>query len=189
MTFGGYIIFSFLFSLFTYPVAAHWAFDSNGWLLKKGYIDLAGTGPIHFVGGCGALTITALLKPRLNRWNPAYATEFSMANTTYVALSTLLLYVLWLFFNGGCVLGNVGSDVTAVGKTTVNTFLSGASGALTVYFLHYFENSHNNDGHNLGAICNGNLAGLVCITGAAHNVASYGAVIIGVFGGITYKVV
>ena len=69
MTIGGYCIFSVLFSTFTYPIAAHWGFASTGWLVLKGYVDLAGTGPIHFVGGCGAFILTFFLKPRIGRWS------------------------------------------------------------------------------------------------------------------------
>jgi Amt family ammonium transporter len=47
----------------------------------------------------------------------------------------------------------------------MNTFISGATGGLTVFFIHYFLNSKNSNRYSLVMLCNGNLAGLVSITG------------------------
>lgn len=50
-------------------------------------------------------------------------------------------------------------------RAMTNTFISGSSGALTVFFLYYLLNYGKNNRFSLVMICNGNLAGLVAITG------------------------
>jgi len=47
----------------------------------------------------------------------------------------------------------------------MNTMISGASGALTVFFIYYFMNLGEKNRFSLVMVCNGNLAGLVAITG------------------------
>lgn len=65
MKFWGWIFFVLLFSLFTFPIVAHWVLNYNGWL-RTGYhyVDAAGSSVVHFCGGCAALVLTFLLKPR-----------------------------------------------------------------------------------------------------------------------------
>lgn len=68
----------------------------------------------------------------------------------------------------------------------MNTFISGATGGLTVFFIHYFLNSKNSNRYSLVMLCNGNLAGLVSITGSCDNVEPWAAFIIGTIGGCVY---
>jgi len=43
--------------------------------------------------------------------------------------------------------------------------IAGASGGLTVFFYHYITNKDTNSRFSLVMLCNGNLAGLVAVTG------------------------
>jgi hypothetical protein len=51
-------------SIFIYPLAAHWAWSGDGWIGEKDYIDFAGSGVVHVIGGAGALVGAFLLGPR-----------------------------------------------------------------------------------------------------------------------------
>jgi ammonia channel protein AmtB len=51
-------------SSFVYPLAAHWAWHKDGWLYNEDYIDLAGSGVVHIVGGSAALIGSFILGPR-----------------------------------------------------------------------------------------------------------------------------
>ncbi len=63
-----YILFSLLNTLvFCFP--AHWVWDSKGFLRKLGIVDIAGSGPVHLVGGMTGLVATLMLKPRIGRYD------------------------------------------------------------------------------------------------------------------------
>ncbi len=47
-----------------YPVVSAWSWG-GGWLSGLGFIDFAGAGPIHVLGGTTGLIGTLYLKPRL----------------------------------------------------------------------------------------------------------------------------
>ena len=50
MKFNVYALFSFVNTvLYCFP--AHWVWSEEGWLFKEGFIDFAGNGPVHVVGG------------------------------------------------------------------------------------------------------------------------------------------
>lgn len=63
MSILGYCILSIFFSSFIYPFAVHWSWG-GGWLEELGYLDLAGSGTVHFMSAIGALLLTVMLKPR-----------------------------------------------------------------------------------------------------------------------------
>ena len=63
-----YIVFSF-FNTLVYCIPAHWMWGHNGFLKQVGAIDIAGSGCVHLVGGMSALVGTAMLKPRIGRFD------------------------------------------------------------------------------------------------------------------------
>ncbi len=48
----------------TYSVILQWIWSPNGWLVTRGYHDLAGTGSIHLCGGTAALVASWIVGPR-----------------------------------------------------------------------------------------------------------------------------
>lgn len=83
----------------------------------------------------GALITTMLLKPRNHRFNEKYAEHFEPSNPTYITLACLSLWVCWCFFNGGSSLGISNGAAVFMSRAIMNTFIAGASGALTVFFI------------------------------------------------------
>eukprot|EP00056_Hartaetosiga_gracilis_P013019 m.211242 g.211242 ORF g.211242 m.211242 type:complete len:208 (-) comp13785_c1_seq25:1375-1998(-) len=61
-------IYSFLIVAFIYPLVAHWSWTSNGFLFTGtngvGFIDFAGAGVVHVVGGVSGLMGCIVLGPR-----------------------------------------------------------------------------------------------------------------------------
>ena len=187
MTFIGYIILSIFFSSWIYPVAAHWTFGT-GWLKNMGYKDLAGCASIHMLGGMGALMCTIVLKPRADRWNPKYSEHFEPSNIPFITLACLSLYVCWMYFNAGAESVYIDNG-HLIGLIGMNTFISGAAGALSVFIIFYIMNSRNSKRYSLLMLCNGNLAGLVAITGMANHVEPWAAAAIGTLAGGWYLIV
>jgi len=72
----------------------------------------------------------------------------------------------------------------------MNTILAAStSGIFAVFFKNRIVGIHSDTNkYDLGAICNGILAGLVAITGPCFNVAPWASLIIGMFGGIGLSV-
>jgi Amt family ammonium transporter len=55
-------------SCFVFPVVASWSWG-DGWLAKLNFVDVAGSGSIHLVGGTIGLVGTLFLGPRLGLFN------------------------------------------------------------------------------------------------------------------------
>ncbi|XP_070567510.1 putative ammonium transporter 1 isoform X2 [Ptychodera flava] len=72
--FTGYIVYSVSIAGVVQPIATHWAWTYQGWLVSKApgdelkYQDFAGGGVVHVVGGAVGLIGTAVVGPRLGRF-------------------------------------------------------------------------------------------------------------------------
>ena len=84
-----YIIFSF-FNTIVFCFPAHWVWGDNGWLANMGFIDIAGCGPVHLVGGVTGLVATLVLKPRQGRFDSKHAPQ--MGSPTNALLGTFMLW-------------------------------------------------------------------------------------------------
>merc|ERR1712159_517427 len=202
-----YRAFFILISLitgFVYPVVAYWGWGSNGWLkmagndvdASKGYLDFAGSGLVHMVGGCAALVAIIILGPRERMTmangdiKPRFEEDGSIntpgtdgASLPFCALGTLILWVGWYGFNCGSVLA-----VDAfVGIAAVNTTLAPCAAVVTYALMAGLLSTHV----DVSGALNATLTGLVAITANANYVESWAAVLIGAiaipvhyFGGI-----
>ena len=63
-----YGVYSFIMSLFIYPVVACWVWNPQGWLLQRGFHDFAGSGVVHLLGGISGLVGSICVGPRINRF-------------------------------------------------------------------------------------------------------------------------
>ena len=57
-----------LIASFIFPIVASWSWG-GGWLAQLNYVDFAGSGSIHLVGGTFGLVGTVFLGPRLGLFN------------------------------------------------------------------------------------------------------------------------
>lgn len=174
--FVGNLIYSAIMGAFSYPIIAHWVWNSNGWLFKMGYNDFAGSSVVHCVGGWTALVGAYLLGPRPGR--PAWGTLPPAHNLGLATLGTMILWFGWYGFNAGSTLGTANTGL--IGLVTVNTTLAAGGGALSAMFYQYFRTKK----WDLVYCLNGSLAGLVAITAPCAYVAPWAAVLIGLTGGI-----
>lgn len=182
---AAYVVTSAFTTAFTYPVVAHWVWG-GGWLSELGYLDFAGDGPVHMVGGIAGFVGCLIVGPRKDRFDPAKADEFRPSNAPMVVLGTLLLWFGWYGFNCGSTLA-FENDYSAP-KVAMNTTLSAAAGGLMAFFIDYMGGNRKSK-YRIVPITNGILAGLVSITGGCDQVTSVGAIIIGCGGGVVLAVV
>jgi len=196
-----YFIYSSVFTLFIYPVVAHWVWgqgflsawgampdeDGNARPLftrtaeSNGIIDFAGCGVVHMVGGFTGLVGAIVVGPRSGRFAfDGTVNELYSGNKTLQALGTFILWFGWYGFNAGSTLGLSGNLANVAGKVVVNTTLAGAMGGIVSTFLGKMIFGI----YDISMGLNGVLAGLVSITANCQAVAPWHAIIIGSIGAI-----
>ena len=79
---------------------AHWVWDSNGWLFKRGVHDFAGSAVIHMAGGAAAFTTAYILGPRQGKFIEPKR-SLNISDPINVILGTFFLWWGWLGFNCG----------------------------------------------------------------------------------------
>lgn len=187
--FSAYLIYSFIISLFIYPVVVHWVWSGSGWLNfyagntdgNWGFTDFAGSTVVHSVGGWAALMGAIVLGPRLGKYGPdGKVRPIAGHNMSLAALGTFILWLGWFGFNPGSQLGissQANADAVAMVAVTTNlAAVAGGLGALLTAWLRYGK-------PDLPQTLNGVLAGLVAITAGCAYVDPFAAVIIGFIGG------
>src|SRR5436190_3491502 len=115
-----HLLISVIIAAVIYPIFGHWVWgdlfypEPNGWLVKIGFIDFAGSSVVHGVGGWVTLAGIMALGPRQGRYGPdGKVRSLGGNNIPMAALGTFILWFGWFGFNGGSLL-KVNGDVGAV---------------------------------------------------------------------------
>jgi Amt family ammonium transporter len=189
-----------------YPIVSHWIWDERGWLSAApkggledtlfyseeghgcGFIDFAGSGVVHMVGGFSGLVGAYLVGPRNGRFEILPTGKYGDVlplpahNMSLCAIGTFILWFGWYGFN-------VGSTLTFTGELTalvaINTSLAPAAACITGGLAYYFMKGY----FDLGVALNCTLGGLVSITAGCATVDPYMSVIIGMIGAGVYLLV
>lgn len=187
--FTAYLVYSFLISLFIYPVVVHWVWSGAGWLNTYsgnttdswGFTDFAGSTVVHSVGGWAALMGAIILGPRLGKYgSDGKVRPIIGHNMSLATLGVFILWLGWFGFNPGSQLA-IGSqdNADAVALIAVTTNLAAAAGAIGALITSWFRYGKPDMGQTL----NGVLGGLVAITAGCAYVTPLSAIIIGVIAG------
>ena len=183
-----FLVYGLFMSMILYPVFGNWAWG-GGWLsqlgtnfgLGNGYVDFAGSGVVHAVGGLCGLAGAIVLGPRIGKFNKdGTANAIPGHHIPMAILGTLILAFGWFGFNPGSMLGISGEGSLRTGMVALVTMLASASGAAAavIYMLIKVKKPDP-------TMCaNGLLAGLVAITAPCAFVTPGEALIIGAVGGI-----
>jgi Amt family ammonium transporter len=184
--FSGYLIYSFIISLFVYPVFGHWAWgnlfhadnaSSGAWLANRGFIDFAGSTVVHSIGGWAALAGAIVVGPRLGKFTKdGKVNAIPGHSLTLAALGVFILFLGWFGFNPGSTTAANGLEA----RVAVNTLLAGCTGALGALGISWLKFK----APDIGMTLNGVLAGLVAITSPCATVTPLGAVLIGFLAGL-----
>jgi Amt family ammonium transporter len=170
-----------------YPLFGAWTWG-GGWLsqlgdsldLGYGYVDFAGSGVVHAVGGVAGLAGALVLGPRIGKYNADKSPNTLPGHHIPMAmLGTFILLFGWFGFNAASTFA--ATDVRLATVAT-NTALAGAFGATAAMFWMMYV--HPSKKPDPGMMANGMLAGLVAITAPCAFVDPYAAAIIGVIAGI-----
>jgi Amt family ammonium transporter len=184
---SAFCIYSLFVSTLVYPVFGNWAWG-GGWLsqlgaigLGKGYIDFAGSGVVHAVGGWCALAGAVVIGPRLGKYNRDGSVNTIPGHNMVLALvGCFILAFGWFGFNPGSTLGASTNGNLRIGLVAVDTMLAGAFGSVAAMIYTWVTGAKKPD---IGMMGNGLLAGLVAITAPSGYVSPISACIIGTVAG------
>jgi Amt family ammonium transporter len=137
--FSAFIVYCFFMSCILYPFFGHWAWG-GGWLsqlgntmgLGCGYVDFAGSGVVHAVGGLCGLAGAWVLGPRIGKYNRDGTSNAIPGHHIPMAiLGCLILGFGWFGFNSGSTFGAAGAGNLRIGIVATTTMLASAGGALS----------------------------------------------------------
>jgi Amt family ammonium transporter len=163
-----------------YPLFGAWTWG-GGWLAKlgesaslgHGYVDFAGSGVVHMMGGVAALAGALVLGPRIGKYGADGKPRVLAAHHIPMAmLGTFILLFGWFGFNAASTLSAADMRFSVV---AVNTAIAGAFGAVVAMFW-VMRRTKKPDP---GMMANGMLAGLVAITAPCAFVQPWAAAVIG----------
>lgn len=180
-----HLIISTVIAGLIYPVFGHWVWgnlyypEPNGWLVKMGFIDFAGSSVVHGVGGWVTLAAIIALGPRTGRYDKdGKVQNLGGNNIPMAALGTFILWFGWFGFNGGSLL-KVNADVGAV---ILKTNFAAAAGGLTSYAYSRWHRSQA--GLHALPTLSGVLGGMVAITAGSFAVPLWASLVIGGVAGV-----
>ena len=184
--FSSYCIYSAVISLVVYPIEAGWVWNSQGWLVKLGFHDFAGSAAIHSVGGITALIGAIIVGPRLGKYLKDKAGKVKKVNAipghaiTIGALGCFILWFGWYGFNGAAAW-----DLTSLGSIFLTTTIAPAVATVVTLIFTWVKNGKP----DVSMCLNAALAGLVGITAGCDALDAIGATVVGIVSGILVVVV
>ncbi|XP_034234262.1 putative ammonium transporter 2 [Thrips palmi] len=179
--FKAYCVFSFLNTI-VYCIPAGWVWSETGFLNEMGVVDIAGSGPVHLVGGMSALASAIMLGPRLGRYDLGNQ-PMPLGTPVNAVMGLFVLWWGWLAFNSGSTLGVSGAKWHYSAKAAVMTLLASFGGGFMGLGYTLVRNAGNVEVIDL---INGVLGALVSVTAGCFLYTSWEALLIGFIGaGIT----
>src|SRR6266542_7049610 len=184
--FSAFVVYGFFISMIIYPIFGMWAWG-GGWLaqlgskasLGHGYVDFAGSGVVHAIGGFTGLAGAMVIGPRLGKFNKDGSSNLlAPHNLPMALLGTFILAFGWFGFNPGSTLAATDLRISVV---AVNTMLASAAGAVAAMLWAWNRAPYRKP--DPGMAVNGMLAGLVAITAPSGFVAPWAALLIGAVAG------
>lgn len=182
---GSFVVWGFFCGAVYYPLFAAWTWG-GGWLSKTwstmnlgaGYVDFAGSGVVHAVGGVAALAGAKVIGPRIGKFDKDGRPRAIPGHHIPMALlGTFILLFGWFGFNAASTLA---SNDVQFATVAANTAIAGAFGAIAAMFWI----TRRTGKPDPGMMANGMLAGLVAITAPCAFVAPWAAAVIGVLAAI-----
>jgi Amt family ammonium transporter len=168
-----------------YPLFGAWTWG-GGWLAKTwdtmslgaGYVDFAGSGVVHAVGGLAGLAGAIVLGPRIGKYNADKSPNTLPGHHVPMAmLGCFILLFGWFGFNAASTFAATDVQFAVV---AANTAVAAAFGAVTSMFVMMRKTGKPDP----GMMVNGMLAGLVAITAPCAFTSPAWSALIGVIAGV-----
>lgn len=121
-------------------------------------------------------------------WLVNQTDEFRPHNQAYIVAGTLILWVAWLFFNGGSTNDMFVMRKNGPAKIIMNSVIGGSSGGVVAVFVkpHVLGTYSFVNRYDTVALCSGILVGLVSVTGCCDVIEPWCAFIVGAIGALFY---
>jgi Amt family ammonium transporter len=167
-----------------YPLFGAWTWG-GGWLsqlgnnahLGLGYVDFAGSGVVHAMGGVAAFAGAKVLGPRIGKYVNGRARALPGHHIPMAMLGTFILLFGWFGFNAASTLAATDIQFATV---AANTAIAAAFGATTAMVWIMMRRGKPDP----GMMANGMLAGLVAITAPCAFVEPWAAALIGLIAAV-----
>lgn len=178
--FKSFIVWGLFCGAIYYPLFGSWTWG-GGWLsqlgnnfdLGSGYVDFAGSGVVHAMGGMAAFAGAKVLGPRIGKYGPdGKPRTIAGHHLPMAALGTFILLFGWFGFNAASTFA--ATDARFV-VAAVNTGIAAAFGATAALLYSYLRVGKPDPGISI----NGMLGGLVAITAPCAFVQPWAAAVIG----------
>lgn len=174
--FTSYLLYTPFVTGLIYPIVTHWVWG-GGWLSEIGFVDFAGSGVVHMLGGVAALAGVLVVGPRLGKYDESgKPLPIPGHSLTLGALGVFILWFGWYGFNAGSTLAAVGQDIA---YPAVTTTLAAAAGSVGAMFTAWLLTGKPDVGHTI----NGVLAGLVGITAGTASIGFGLSIVTGLVAG------
>ncbi len=173
--FKAYLVYSVAITALIYPMVVSWGWG-GGWLADLGFVDFAGSGLVHLVGGTAALVGAIFIGPRLGKYSKEGKPQAIPGHSMPMAiLGVLLLFIGWFGFNPG---SQLAADL-AVPILAVLTAFAAASGGLAAMIVSWIVLKKP----DVSMAGNGMLAGLVAICSGIGDMNAFGTLATGAIAG------
>jgi Amt family ammonium transporter len=174
--FKAYIIYSIVITGLMYPVVVSWGWG-GGWLSNLGFVDFAGSGLVHMVGGVAALVAAWVIGPRAGKYAPDGTPRAIPGHSmTLAVLGVMILFIGWFGFNPG---SQLAADL-AVPVIAALTAFAGTAGAASAMLTSWAVLGKP----DLSMAGNGMLAGLVAICSGIGDMNALGTLLTGAIAGV-----
>jgi len=186
-----YFVYSVVLSGLVYPVVAHWAWTPNGWLAVNGYIDFAGSGVVHHLGGVCGFVGAVMLGPRIGRFDDkGKPQDIPGHSVPLAALGAFILLFGFFAFNGstqGAIASR--SDMLVVQRAVLNTMIGGCSSGLTTLIIFRFSLYSSGKKWSLLSTINGTLCGMISTCAFCNLAEPYATFIVGILASGVYTII
>ncbi len=168
-----------------YPLFGAWTWG-GGWIsqlgnnvgLGFGYVDFAGSGVVHAVGGAAALAGAIVLGPRIGKFDKDGTPRALLGHNIPMAMfGTFILLFGWFGFNAASTFAATDIQFATV---AANTGIAAAFGSVAALFWV----TRRSGKPDPSMMVNGMLAGLVAITAPCAFVQPWAAAVIGMLAGV-----